>query len=102
MNRKIIFHIDVNSAFLSWSALAELEKGSKTDLRLIPSIVGGDMSKRHGVVLAKSIPAKAYGIVTGEPVINAFRKCPGLVTVAPDHALYHRQSHRLMEYLSDI
>lgn len=102
MNRKIIFHIDVNSAFLSWSALAELEKGSKTDLRLIPSIVGGDMSKRHGVVLAKSIPAKAYGIVTGEPVINAFRKCPGLVTVAPDHALYHRQSHQLMEYLSDI
>lgn len=102
MHEPVIFHIDVNSAFLSWSALDALEKGSDTDLRLIPSIVGGDLSKRHGVVLAKSIPAKAYGIVTGEPVVNAFRKCPGLVTVAPDHTLYHRQSERLMTHLSQI
>lgn len=100
MREQIIFHIDVNSAFLSWSAVARLEAGSETDLRLIPSIVGGDISKRHGVVLAKSIPAKAYGITTGEPVANAFRKCPQLVTIPPDHKLYHRQSARLMEYLS--
>lgn len=102
MDTPIFFHIDVNSAFLSWSALEQLEAGSDTDLRLIPSIVGGDMSKRHGVVLAKSIPAKAYGIVTGEPVVNAFRKCPNLVTVPPDHSLYHQKSTRLMEYLSGI
>lgn len=102
MEGQIIFHIDVNSAFLSWSALDALEKGSDTDLRLIPSIVGGDIAKRHGVVLAKSIPAKAYGITTGEPVVNAFRKCPGLVSVPPDHDLYHRQSARLMRHLSDI
>jgi len=102
LKQQIIFHIDVNSAFLSWSALQELEKGSTTDLRLVPSIVGGDISKRHGVVLAKSIPAKAYGITTGEPVVNAFRKCPTLISVAPDHELYHRQSARLMEYLSGI
>lgn len=102
MDTPIFFHIDVNSAFLSWSALEQLEAGSDTDLRLIPSIVGGDMSKRHGVVLAKSIPAKAYGIVTGEPVVNAFRKCPGLVTVPPDHTLYLQKSSRLMEYLSGI
>ena len=70
----IIFHIDVNSAFLSWSALELLEKGSQIDLRTIPSIVGGDQEKRHGIVLAKSIPAKAYGIQTAEPVVNAFRK----------------------------
>ena len=55
----IIFHIDVNSAFLSWSALQELENGSDIDLRTIPSIVGGDQEKRHGIVLAKSLPAKA-------------------------------------------
>ncbi len=102
MNIPVFFHIDVNSAFLSWSALERLEAGSDTDLRLIPSIVGGDMSKRHGVVLAKSIPAKAYGIVTGEPVVNAFRKCPHLVTVPPSHTLYHRKSSQLMEYLSGI
>ncbi|MCH5344781.1 MAG: DNA polymerase IV [Acetatifactor sp.] len=98
----LIFHIDVNSAFLSWSALAKLQAGDEVDLRLIPSIVGGDMAKRHGVVLAKSIPAKAYGITTGEPVVNAFRKCPHLVTVPPDHALYHEKSHDLMDYLLNI
>ena len=102
MNAPVIFHIDVNSAFLSWSALARLEAGSDTDLRLIPSIVGGDISKRKGVVLAKSIPAKAYGIVTGEPVVNALRKCPNLVLVPPDHALYHQKSSLLMEYLAGI
>lgn len=98
----IIFHIDVNSAFLSWTALARLEAGEGTDLRLVPSIIGGDTEKRHGVVLAKSIPAKAYGIHTGEPVTNAFRKCPKLVSVPPDHALYQRRSRQLMEFLSNI
>ena len=55
--KKIIFHIDVNSAYLSWTAIKLLRDGSETDLRKIPAIVGGDMSKRHGVVLAKSIAA---------------------------------------------
>lgn len=102
MNSHIILHIDVNSAFLSWSALEQLEAGSKTDLRLIPSIVGGDMSTRHGVVLAKSIPAKSYGIITGEPVVNAYRKCPTLVSAAPNQELYHQRSKQLMDYLSSI
>lgn len=66
MNREpIIFHIDVNSAFLSWTALARLKSGDPVDLRQIPSIIGGSPSDRHGVVFAKSIPAKSYGIVTG-------------------------------------
>ena len=81
------FHIDVNSAYLSWSALKRLEAGDTVDLREIPSIVGGDMQKRHGVVLAKSIPAKKYGITTGEPIVNAMRKCPSLFIESPDHAL---------------
>lgn len=99
---RIIFHIDVNSAYLSWSALEELSKGGNTDLREIPSIIGGDIEKRHGVVLAKSIPAKAFGIVTGEPIVNAFRKCPHLVLHPPDHSLYHRCSEQLMDFLSRI
>lgn len=98
----IIFHIDVNSAFLSWSAIAGLQKGETTDLRTIPAIVGGDLAKRHGVVLAKSIPAKAFGIRTGEPVTDALRKCPGLTIVPPDHHLYHEKSKALMAFLSDI
>lgn len=98
----IIFHIDVNSAYLSWTALERLKQGETTDLRLIPSIIGGDMEKRHGVVLAKSIPAKKYGIHTGEPVAGAFRKCPSLVMAPPDHSLYAQRSRQLMAYLSDI
>lgn len=99
---QIIFHIDVNSAFLSWSALSILEQGNPTDIREIPSIIGGDIEKRHGVVLAKSIPAKKYGIVTGEPIVHAMRKCPGLHIAEPDHALYHQRSKQLMEFLADI
>lgn len=94
------FHIDVNSAYLSWSAIHLLESGSGIDLRTIPSIIGGDIEKRHGVVLAKSIPAKAYGIVTGEPVVNAYRKCPNLVMTPPDHDMYEEYSHKLMLFLS--
>lgn len=102
MANQIIFHIDVNSAFLSWSALAHLEAGEPYDLRDVPSIIGGDMAKRHGVVLAKSIPAKVYGIVTGEPVVNAFHKCPHLISVAPNHSLYQQRSQQLMNYLAQI
>lgn len=99
---KIIMHIDVNSAYLSWSALEKLHNGSGTDLRTIPAVIGGDMAKRHGVVLAKSIPAKAYGIVTGEPIVNAMRKCPHLTLEPPNHQLYHRRSQELMALLYDI
>ncbi len=100
--KNIIFHIDVNSAYLSWSALKRLASGDHIDLRQIPSIVGGDMERRRGVVLAKSIPAKKYGIITGEPIVNALRKCPSLVIESPDHALYDERSHALMNYLSEI
>lgn len=99
---KIFFHIDVNSAYLSWSALEKLHKGSDIDLRDIPAIIGGDMAKRHGVVLAKSIPAKSYGIVTGEPIVNALRKCPNLTLEPPDHKLYDQRSRELMTLLSDF
>ncbi len=95
----IVFHIDVNSAYLSWTAVEQLKKGAEVDLREIPAIIGGDQKSRHGVVLAKSISAKKYGIRTGEPVVNAFRKCPNLVMEPPDHRLYREKSARLMRYL---
>lgn len=79
MSERLIFHIDVNSAYLSWSATEKLRQGSSLDLRAIPSIIGGDMASRHGVVLAKSIPAKAYGIVTGEPVAHALQNAPNCI-----------------------
>lgn len=98
----LFFHIDVNSAFLSWSALKLLREGGKTDIRTIPSIVGGDRSTRHGIVLAKSIPAKAYGIHTADTVADACRKCPDLVSVPPDHEYYREMSRKLMAYLARI
>ncbi len=100
--KQVIFHIDVNSAFLSWTAIEKLKSGDKVDLRTIPAIIGGDTSKRHGVVLAKSIPAKAYGIRTGEPVTDAFKKCPFLISESPNHKMYSEKSKALMAYLSDI
>lgn len=99
---RIIFHIDVNSAYLSWSALDRLASGDTLDLRTIPSIIGGDRQKRHGVVLAKSIPAKKYGVQTGEPIVNALRKCPNLVIEAPDHASYAAYSGKFTQFLYTI
>ena len=95
----IIFHIDVNSAYLSWTAVEQLKNGAAVDLREIPAIIGGDQKSRHGVVLAKSPAAKRYGIRTGEPVANAFRKCPNLAMYPPDHRMYREKSRRLMAYL---
>lgn len=96
MIKKIIYHIDVNSAFLSWEAARRVALG-EPDLRLIPSIVGGDPARRGSIVAAKSIPAKKYGINTGEPVSMAMRKCPNLVVVPSDHALYKECSHAFIE-----
>lgn len=102
----LIFHIDVNSAFLSWTAIERLRKDPALDIRTIPAIIGGDEKSRHGVVLAKSISAKKYGVRTGEPVATALRKCPFLHMEPPDHQLYRRRSRELMDllhtYTSDI
>ncbi|RDU25092.1 Y-family DNA polymerase [Anaerosacchariphilus polymeriproducens] len=96
---RTIFHIDVNSAFLSWSAIEKLKSEDSIDLRKIPSIIGGNQANRHGIVLAKSIPAKAYQIETGEPISNAIKKCPNLIIEAPNHQLYKDYSTRLMQLL---
>ncbi len=98
---QIIFHIDVNSAFLSWTAVEQLKNGAEQDIRDIPAIIGGNQETRHGVVLAKSVPAKKFGIVTGEPVVNAVRKCPGVLMYPPNHQMYNEYSARLMEFLLD-
>ncbi len=98
----IIFHLDVNSAFLSWEAVYRLaHRGGKLDLREVPSAVGGDMTMRHGIILAKSIPAKKYGIQTGETVLEAQRKCPNLVLVPPNYGLYEQCSAAFMEILRE-
>ena len=88
---RLIFHIDVNSAFLSWEAARRVARG-EDDIRLIPSAIGGEREKRTGVILAKSIPAKKYGIKTGEPVSMALQKCPSLFLAKPDFKLYQKSS----------
>ncbi len=101
-DERCIFHVDVNSAFLSWSALKQLkEDPDSVDLRTIPSAVGGDIQTRHGVVTAKSIPAKKYGVQTGEPVVQALRKCPALVLVKSDFATYRAYSHAFINILRE-
>ena len=93
---RLIFHVDVNSAFLSWEATRRVSLGEE-DIRLIPSAIGGDREKRTGVILAKSIPAKKFGIRTGEPVATALRKCPDLYLARPDFRLYEASSKAFIE-----
>lgn len=91
MSKRIVFHVDVNSAFLSWTA-TQMVRDGKEDIRLVPSVISGDPNKRTSVVLAKSVPAKKYGINTGEPISMAIRKCKELVIAPPDFKLYSKFS----------
>ncbi len=100
--KQVIFHIDVNSAFLSWEAVYRIaHRGGTLDLREIPSAVGGDMTMRHGIILAKSILAKKYGIKTGETILEAQRKCPNLTLVPPNYGLYEKCSAAFMNILRE-
>lgn len=100
MNR-VVFHIDVNNAFLSWEAVYRLEQGiDGPDLRTIACAVGGDAKMRHGVILAKSMEAKKYKVQTGEPITDAMKKCPNLVIIPPRHDIYSKYSNAFMEILN--
>lgn len=98
---RIIFHIDVNNAFLSWTAVKLLAEGYKTDIRKIPSIIGGDESSRHGIVLAKSPIAKKYGIKTAETIYSARKKCQNLKVFSPDMEYYKKMSKKMIDYISN-
>lgn len=98
--KRVIFHIDVNSAYLSWEAVYRLHHlGGHTDLREEVSAVGGDAALRHGIILAKSVPAKRYGIQNGETIVEALRKCPELILVPPNYDLYEKCSEAFMDIL---
>lgn len=98
---RIIFHVDVNNAFLSWSAVYLLNHGYKEDIRTIPSVIGGDEEKRHGIVLAKSPIAKKYGVVTAETLYMAKKKCPNLLVFPPNYEYYIEMSRKFYNYLKD-
>ena len=96
---KQILHIDVNNAFLSWTAVDRLHNGEKIDIRTIPAIIGGDESNRHGVVLAKSMPAKQFGIKTGETIYQARKKCPEIQVFMGNYDSYRKHSNDLYQIL---
>lgn len=100
VDKRIIIHIDVNSAYLSWEAVWRLQHGAEIDLRQVPSVIGGQEEKRNGIVLAKSIPAKKMGIKTGEVLWQARIKCPNLIVVHPNYGLYMQCSNALMDLIS--
>ncbi len=100
MTERVIFHVDVNSAFLSWSAAYRVKVlGETEDLRNIPSVVAGEKASRHSIVLAKSVPAKKFGIRTGEPLFQAIEKCPNIKVVHPDYHLYVEASRHFVAIL---
>ena len=94
-------HIDVNNAFLSWTAVDLLNNGSKYDIRNSYAVIGGDESKRHGIVLAKSNASKKLGIYTSETLYSAKKKCPGLRVYPPNHKLYQTMSYKLFKLISN-
>lgn len=98
-NDKLIFHVDVNSAYLSWTAVKKLQDGEEKDIREVPSAIGGDEENRHGIILASSISAKKYGIKTGESIYEAKNKCPKLEVYPPDYNWFVECSERLYELL---
>ena len=97
--KRLIMHIDVNNAFLSWTAIEMLKKGYEIDIREIPAIIGGDESKRSGIVLAKSMKAKEFGIKTAQTIYEAKRKCPNLRIYPSDYATYKKYSNKLYNLL---
>ena len=100
MADRVIFHVDANSAFLSWSAAYRVKVlGETEDLRDVPSVVAGDKESRHSIILAKSTPAKKYGIHTGESLFQALEKCPQLKVVEPDYGLYVEASRHFVRML---
>ena len=96
---KYIMHIDVNNAFLSWTAIYLIKNGEKEDIRLIPAVIGGDEATRHGVVLAKSNIAKQFGIKTGETIYQAKKKCPQIRVFPTRHEMYKEYSDKLYNLL---
>lgn len=103
MAKRVVFHIDANSAFLSWTAAYRvMVLGEKEDLRQVPSVVAGDKASRHSIILAKSGPAKKYGIQTGEPLFQAMEKCPHLQVVQPDYGLYVECSRHMIALLREV
>ena len=98
----IIFHIDVNNAFLSWSSIYLLKNGYKEDIRNIPSVIAGDPKKRHGIVLASSYPAKKYGIRTPESLYSAKKKYKDLQVFPPVFPFYKEMSNKLYNYFLTI
>ena len=103
MADRVIFHVDANSAFLSWSAAYRVKVlGETEDLRQIPSVVAGDKASRHSIILAKSGPAKKYGVQTGEPLFQALEKCPTLKVVPPDYGLYVEASRHFVAMLKEF
>ena len=98
MERKIL-HIDVNNAFLSWTAVEKLKNGENIDIRTIPAIIGGDESQRKGVVLAKSNIAKQFGIKTGEPIYFARKKCSQIQVFSSNYSVYKKYSDMMYQIL---
>ena len=98
MERQIL-HVDVNNAFLSWTAVDMLKQGSKIDIREIPAIIGGDESKRSGIVLAKSMKAKEFGIKTADTIYQARIKCPEIKVFPSNFKVYREYSNKLYKLL---
>jgi len=99
---RIVLHIDVNSAFLSWSALKLLKEGNKKDIRNEISVVSGRESTRNGIIVASSIPAKKLGIRAPMNLRDARKISRDLIVVHPDYYFYAECSKKLFNFIRSL
>ncbi len=95
METRTILHSDMNNFYASVECMLNPE------LRNKPVAVCGRVEERHGIVLAKNYIAKAYGVKTGESVMEARFKCPDLVMVPPHYREYMKYSRLVREIYMD-
>ena len=96
---RIILHIDVNNAFLSWTAIDLLRKGYPYDIRKTYAAIAGDVKLRKGIIYAKSTPAKKKGVKTAEPIYMALKKCPKLKLFPVNYDWYRYMSRKMFSLI---
>jgi DNA polymerase-4 len=89
----MILHIDMDAFF------ASIEQAINPRLKGKPLIVGSRDNKFHTVVCAASYEAKACGIDSGMPSLEAFKLCPDLEFVPAQQAKYIWTSEQIFELL---
>lgn len=91
MADRVILHSDLNCFY------ASVECRDNPQIADKPVAVCGDAEQRHGIILAKNMVAKSYGISTGESILEAKKKCRNLITITANFEKYRAVAQSVRE-----